>query len=68
MQTPRDIRFSEDNIRNCLDFTINRYFVLFCLFEILFGIFTLFTLANRPLFAATQECKSAQKSSQLNLK
>ena len=31
----------------------------FCLFEILFGIFTLFTLANRPLFAATQGCKSA---------
>ena len=35
------------------DFTANKYYVmLFSLFEILFGIFTLSALANRPLFAA----------------
>ena len=48
--------------RICLDFTANKFYViLFSLFEALFTIFTLFVLANRPLFAATKQCKSAQK-------
>ena len=47
-------------VRICFDFTANKFYVvLFCLFEVLFGIFTLFVLANRPLFAATKQCKSA---------
>ncbi|MBQ3237724.1 MAG: hypothetical protein IJA98_01465, partial [Bacteroidaceae bacterium] len=42
----------------------------FSLFEALFTIFTLFVLANRPLFAATKQCKSAQKhlSTKLEIK
>ena len=42
----------------------------FCLFEVLFGTFTLFVLANRPLFAASKQCKSAQKrlSTKLEIK
>ena len=57
--------------RICLDFTANKYYViLFSLFEALFTIFTLFVLANRPLFAATKQCKSAQKhlSTKLEIK
>ena len=53
------------------DFTANKYYVmLFSLFEALFGIFTLFDFANRPLFAALKQCKSAQKllSTKLELK
>ena len=44
--------------------------LLFGLFEALFGIFTLSALANRPLFAAIRECKSAQKhlSNKLEIK
>ena len=44
--------------------------MLFSLFEALFGIFTLFDFANRPLFAALKQCKSAQKllSTKLELK
>ncbi|MBR3858730.1 MAG: hypothetical protein IKJ18_01760, partial [Bacteroidaceae bacterium] len=55
----------------CLDFTANKFYViLFSLFEALFTIFTLFVLANRPLFAATKQCKSAQKylSTKLEIK
>ena len=38
-----------------LDFSANQYYVmLFSLFEVLFGIFTLFDFANRPLFAASK--------------
>ena len=37
-------------------------FGLFCLFEVIFDTFALSVLANRPLFAAPRECKSAQKS------
>ena len=58
-------------LRICLDFTINSFFViLFCLFEVLFGIFTLFVLANRPPFAASKQCQSAQKhlSTKLEIK
>ena len=58
-------------IRICLDFTANKFYViLFSLFEALFTIFTLFVLANRPLFAATKQCKSAQKhlSTKLEIK
>ena len=54
-----------------MDFTANKYYViLFSLFEALFTIFTLFVLANRPLFAATKQCKSAQKylSTKLEIK
>ena len=48
--------------RSCLDFTANKFKeILFCLFEVLFGIFALSVLANRPLFAANQEYKSTQK-------
>ena len=57
--------------RICLDFTANKFHViLFSLFEALFTIFTLFVLANRPLFAATKQCKSAQKylSTKLEIK
>ena len=57
--------------RSCLDFTANKFYViLFSLFEALFTIFTLFVLANRPLFAATKQCKSAQKylSTKLEIK
>ena len=44
--------------------------MLFGLFEALFGIFTLFDFANRQLFAALKQCKSAQKllSTKLELK
>ena len=52
-------------------FTANKFYViLFSLFEALFTIFTLFVLANRPLFAATKQCKSAQKhlSTKLEIK
>ena len=59
------------SIRICLDFTANKYYViLFSLFEALFTIFTPFVLANRPLFAATKQCKSAQKylSTKLEIK
>ena len=35
--------------------------MLFGLFEILFGIFSLSILANRPLFAAPREKKPTQK-------
>ena len=58
-------------VRICLDFTANKFYViLFSLFEALFTIFTLFVLANRPLFAATKQCKSAQKylSTKLEIK
>ena len=58
-------------LRICLDFTANKFYViLFSLFEALFTIFTLFVLANRPLFAATKQCKSAQKylSTKLEIK
>ena len=58
-------------LRICLDFTGNKFYViLFGLFEALFTIFTLFVLANRPLFAATKQCKSAQKylSTKLEIK
>ena len=58
-------------LRICLDFTANKFYViLFSLFETLFTIFTLFGLANRPLFAATKQCKSAQKylSTKLEIK
>ena len=58
-------------IRICLDFTANKFHViLFSLFEALFTIFALFVLANRPLFAATKQCKSAQKhlSTKLEIK
>ena len=54
-----------------MDFTANKFYViLFSLFEALFTIFTLFVLANRPLFAATKQCKSAQKylSTKLEIK
>ena len=54
-----------------MDFTANKFHViLFSLFEALFTIFTLFVLANRPLFAATKLCKSAQKylSTKLEIK
>ena len=46
------------------------YVILFRLFESLFGIFTFFGLANRPLFAATKQCKSSQKqlSTKLEIK
>ena len=60
-----------DFLRICLDFTANKFYViLFSLFEALFTIFTLFVLANRPLFAATKQCKSAQKhlSTKLEIK
>ena len=51
---------SDKELRICLDFTANKFYViLFSLFEALFTIFTLFVLANRPLFAATKQCKSA---------
>ena len=59
------------SIRICLDFTANKYYViLFSLFEALFTIFTLFVLANRPLFTATKQCKSVQKhlSTKLEIK
>ena len=48
----------------------SRLNVTFCLFEALFGTFTLFVLANRPLFAASKQCKSAQKylSTKLEIK
>ena len=50
-------------LRICLDFTVNMFFYgLFGLFEVIFGTFTLSVLANRPLFAASRERKSAQKS------
>ena len=69
------LRFTQDDIlyriRICLDFTANKFYViLFSLFEALFTIFTLFVLANRPLFAATKQCKSAQKhlSTKLEIK
>ena len=58
-------------IRICLDFTVNKfYIVLFCLPEVLFVIFTLFVLANRPLFASPKQSKSAQKhlSAKLEIK
>ena len=49
--------------RICLNFTANKFdVILFCLFEALFGIFTLFALANRPLFAAFKQCKSTQNN------
>ena len=54
-----------------MDFTVNKFYViLFSLFEVLFGIFTLFVLANRLLFAASKQCKSAQKhlSTKLEIK
>ena len=59
------------NYRICLDFTVYCFYViLFRLFESLFGIFTFFDLANRPLFAATKQCKSSQKqlSTKLEIK
>ena len=59
------------NRRICLDFTVYCFYViLFRLFESLFGIFTFFGLANRPLFAATKQCKSPQKqlSTKLEIK
>ena len=59
------------NRRICLDFTVYCFYViLFRLFESLFGIFTFFDLANRPLFAATKQCKSSQKqlSTKLEIK
>ena len=59
------------SFRSCLDFTVNKFnVILFCLFKVLFGIFTLFFLANRPLFAATKQCKSTQKhlSTKLEIK
>ena len=61
----------DEELRICLDFTANKFYViLFSLFEALFTIFTLFVLANRPLFAATKQCKSAQKylSTKLEIK
>ena len=57
--------------RSCLDFTANKFKkILFCLFEVLFGIFVLSVLANRPLFAANREYKSTQKvfSTKLEIK
>ena len=59
------------NYRICLDFTVYCFYViLFRLFESLFGIFTFFDLANRPLFAAIKQCKSSQKqlSTKLEIK
>ena len=59
------------HIRICLDFNANKFnMTLFCLFEVLFGIFTLFVLANRPLFAAPKQCKYSQKhfSTKLEIK
>ena len=42
--------------RICLDFTANKFYViLFGLFEALFTIFTLFVLANRPLFIFNED-------------
>ena len=35
--------------------------LLFGFSEALFGIFTFFVLANRPLFAAPKQCKYTQK-------
>ena len=61
----------ENLLRICLDFTANKFYViLFSLFETLYTIFTLFVLANRPLFAATKQCKSVQKhlSTKLEIK
>ena len=44
------------NFRICLDFTANKFYViLFSLFEALFTIFTLFVLANRPLFIFNED-------------
>ena len=60
-----------NSLRICLDFTANKFYViLFSLFEALFSIFTLFALANRPLFAAFKQCKSSQKhlSTKLEIK
>ena len=57
--------------RICFDFNANKFHViLFCLFEALLGIFTLFALANRPLFAVSKQSKSTQKhlSTKLEIK
>ena len=55
--------------RISLDFTTDKLrSLLFGLFGSLFGIFALSALANRPLFAAVGQCKSAQKENQLNSK
>ena len=55
--------------RISLYFTANKLkSLLFGLFGSLFGIFALSALANRPLFAAVGQCKSAQKENQLNSK
>ena len=57
--------------RICLNFTVNKIdVILFCLFEVLFGTFSLFVLVNRLLFTASKQCKSAQKhlSTKLEIK
>ena len=55
----------------CLDFTVNMFYVvLFCLFEVLFGILALSFLANRPLLAADREDNPTRKylSTKLEIK
>ena len=62
---------ANDSQRIRLDFTANVFNVmLFCLFEPLFGIFALFVLANRSLFAVPKQSKSTQKhlSTKLEIK
>ena len=66
-----DLKDANVKLRIYLDFNANKFYVvLFCLFEVLFGTFALFVLANRPLFAATKQCKSTQKhpSTKLEIK
>ena len=67
----RWVENANDSQRIRLDFTANVFNVmLFCLFEPLFGIFALFVLANRPLFAVPKQSKSTQKhlSTKLEIK
>ena len=54
-----------------MDFTVNMFYVvLFCLFEVLFGILALSFLANRPLLAANREDNPTRKhlSTKLEIK
>ncbi len=60
MATPffivRILREFDTRLRSCLDFTANKFKkILFCLFEVLFGIFVLSVLANRPLFIFNED-------------
>ena len=54
-----DLKDANVKLRIYLDFNANKFYVvLFCLFEVLFGTFALFVLANRPLFAVSKQNKS----------